>query len=223
MFYPLSRKKKKLIFLIQIFIKLNHPIIFFLTDDISNKDQELICITSEVTFGIRNDKISLIKDKIINKYNELIDKLKNITDITEREKIEKEIKEIHEVNNIIKCSMFDICPFICDYKNLDNKNYENLFVSKRKIMNDFDFTYITEYIINFLPEQNKFNFKNLQNILFTNINIKASYRDIVLYLNLYNYFYSFYTEEFYKKCDILMYYTHPKEFYKQKEEQENEN
>ena len=206
-----------------IFIKLNHPIICFLTDDITNKDQELICITSEVTFGIRNDKISLIKDKIINKYNELIDKLKNITDITEREKIEKDIKEIHEVNNIIKCSMFDICPFICDYKNLDNKNYENLFVSKRKIMNDFDFTYITEYIINFLPEQNKFNFKNLQNILFTNINIKASYRDIVLYLNLYNYFYSLYTEEFYKKCDILMYYTHQKEFYKQKEEQENEN
>ena len=68
MFYPLSRKKKKLIFLIQIFIKLNHPIIFFLTDDISNKDQELICITSEVIFGIRNDKISLIKDKII-KFN----------------------------------------------------------------------------------------------------------------------------------------------------------
>ena len=206
-----------------IYIKLKHPIICFLTDDISNKDQELICITSEVTFGIKNDKMSIIKEKLINKYNEMINKLKNTTDIIERTNIEKDIQNLHEVNNIIKCSMFNICPFICDYKNLDNKNYENLFVSKRKIMNDFDFTYITEYIINFMPEENKFIFKNLQDILFTNINIKASYRDIVLYLNLYNYFYSLYTEDFYKRCDILMYYTHQKEFLKQKEEQENEN
>jgi hypothetical protein len=51
-----------------IFIKLNHPIICFLTDDIANKDQELICITSEVTFGIKNYKLSIIKETLINEY-----------------------------------------------------------------------------------------------------------------------------------------------------------
>ena len=123
------------------------------------------------------------------------------------------------MNNIIKFAMFDVYPFICDFKNLDNKNNENLYISKRKIMNDFDFNYISEYIINFEAEENKFLLRNFQDTLLTNMNIKASYRDIVMYLNLYNYFNSLFTEEYYKKCDTLMYYTHQKEFYEQKEEQ----
>ena len=206
----------------KIFIKLKNPILCFLTDDISNKDQELICIKSEVTFGIKNDKMSIMKEKLINEYNELINKLNIIIDINEKKDIENKIKDLHAINNIMKCTIFDICPFICDYKNLDNKNNENLFVSKRKIMNDFDFSYISEYIINYMPEENKFIFKNLQDIGLTNINVKASYRDIVLYLNLYNYFYSLYSEEYYKKCDSLMYYTHQKEYFEQKDE-ENKN
>ena len=205
----------------KIFVKLKHPIICFLTDDISNKDQELICIKSEVTFGMKNDKISIMKEELVNKYNELINKLNHITDKNEKDQTENQIKELHAINNIMKCTIFDICPFICDYKNLDNKNNENLFVSKRKIMNDFDFSYISEYIINFKPEENIFIFKNLQDIEFTNINVKASYRDIVLYLNLYNYFYSLYSDEYYKKCDSLMYYTHQKEFYEKKDEEKD--
>jgi hypothetical protein len=55
----------------KMYIKLNNPIICFLTDDISNKEQELICITSSVSFGIKNDKMSVIKDGLINKYYEL--------------------------------------------------------------------------------------------------------------------------------------------------------
>ena len=206
----------------KIYIKLKHPIICFLTDDITNKDQELICITSEVSFGIKNDKMSIMKKELIKKYNELFNKLKELSDLTEKNNIENELKKLHSVNNIIKCTMFDICPFICEYKNLDNKNNENLFVNKRKIMNDFDFSYVSEYIINYLPEENKFKFENLQDIKFTNINVKASYRDIVLYLKLYNYFYSLYTEEYYKKTDSLMHYTHQKELYEQKEAQEHE-
>ena len=208
----------------KIFIKLIHPIICFLTDDISNKDQELICITSELSFGIKNDKMSVIKEELVNKYNELINKLNNAKEGDDKNEMENEINQLHSVNNIIKCNMMDICPFICDYKNLDNKNYENLFVSKRKIMNDFDFIYISEYIINYFPRDNKYIFKNLQKIeLLSNINIKASYRDIVLYLNLYNYFNSLYTDEYYKICDTLMYYTHQKELYQQKEDQDFEN
>ena len=136
----------------KIFIKLKHPIICFLTDDITNKDQELICITSEVTFGIKNDKMSLIKEELINKYNELLNKLGIIDNENDKNEIEKEIKKLYKVNNMIKCTLYDVCPFICDYKNLDNKNNENLFISKRKIMNDFDFSYISQYIINFIPE-----------------------------------------------------------------------
>ena len=199
-----------------IIIKLKHPIICFLTDDITNKDQELICITSEVSFGIKNDKMSIMKEKLLNEYNELLNKL-NISDINEKSYIENQIKKLHSVNNIIKCTMLDLCPFICDYKNLDNKNNEYLYISKRKIMNDFDFSYISQYIINYIPEDNKFLFKNLQDINLTNINVKASYRDIVLYFKLYNNFYSLFTEEYYKKCDILMHYTHQKESYEQKE------
>ena len=206
----------------KIFIKLKHPIICFLTDDITNKDQELICITSEVTFGIKNDKMSIIKDELIDKYTELFNKLENIKDEVEKNKIEDDIKKLHKINNYIKCTLYDICPFICDYKNLDNKYNENLFVSKRKIMNDFDFSYISQYIINFIPEENKFMFKNIQDISFTNINVKASYRDIVLYLKLYNNFYSLYTDEYYKKCDVLMYYTHQKEMYEKREMQNQE-
>ena len=204
---------------LKMYIKLNNPIICFLTDDISNKEQELICITSEVTFGIKNDKMSIIKDDLINKYYDLFNELQEDIKEEQKSKIENEIKSLHKINNIIKCTLFDVCPFICDYKDLDNKSNQNLFVSKRKIMNDFIFSYISEYIISYNPEDNNFLFKNLQNIEFTNINIKASYRDMVLYLNLYNFFYSLYTEDYYKKCDILMYYTHQKEYYEQKEEQ----
>ena len=204
----------------KLYIKLNNPIICFLTDDISNKEQELICITSEVTFGIKNVKMNTMKDELVGKYYELFNELEQAKNEEEKNKIENELKSLHTVNNIIKCDLSDVCPFICDYKDLDNKNNQNLFVSKRKIMNDFVFSYISEYIISYNPEENTFLFKNLQNIiLFTDINIKASYRDIVLYLNLYNYIYSLLTEEYYKKCDILMFYTHQREYYKQKEEQ----
>ena len=203
----------------KMFIKLNNPLICFLTDDISNKEQELICITSEVRFGIKNDKMSIMKDNLINEYYRLFNELQNATNDEEKNNIENKIKSLHSINNIIKCTLVDMCPFICDYKELDNKNNQNLFVSRRKIMNDFTFSYVSEYIISYNQDDNTFLFKNLQNFEFTNINVKASYRDMVLYLNLYNYIYSLFTEEYYKKCDILMFYTHQKEFYQQKEEQ----
>ena len=63
----------------KMFIKLNNPLICFLTDDISNKEQELICITSEVRFGIKNDKMSIMKDNLINEYYRLFNELKNAT------------------------------------------------------------------------------------------------------------------------------------------------
>ena len=205
----------------KMYIKLNNPIICFLTDDISNKEQELICITSEVTFGIKNDKMSIMKDNLVNKFYKIYNELQECNNPIDKKLIENKINSLHEINNIIKCTLIDVCPFVCDYKDLDNKSNQNLFVSKRKIMNDFIFSYVSEYIISYNPDDNTFLFKNLQNIEFTNINIKASYRDFFLYLNLYNYIYSLFTEEYYKKCDILMYYTHQREFYKQKEEQEN--
>ena len=208
----------------QMYIKLNNPIICFLTDDISNKEQELICITSEVKFGIENDKMSIMKDNLISTYYELYQKLNGAKDEEEKKKIENKMDSLHAINNKIKCTLSDVCPFICDYKDLDNKNNQNLFVSKRKIMNDFKFSYISEYIISYNSEENTFLFKNLQDIEVSIINVKASYRDMVLYLNLYNYIYSLFTEEYYKKCDILMYYTHQREFFLQKEkENEKEN
>ena len=69
-----------------IFVKLNHPIICFLTDDIDNEEQELICIKSEVTFGIKNEKMSKIKEKLINKYKELFDEFQNTKDIKQKKK-----------------------------------------------------------------------------------------------------------------------------------------
>ena len=204
----------------KMLIKLKNPMICFLTDDISNKEQELICcIASEVIFGIKNDKMSVIKDNLINDYYQLFNELQNAKTDEEKNIIENKIKSLHLTNNIIKCNFVDVYPFICDFKELDNRNNQNLYVDRRKIMNDFIFSYVSEYIISYNQEDNTFLFKNLQNINFTNINVKASYRDIVLYLNLYNSICSLYTEEYYKKCDILMYYTHQKEFYQQKEEQ----
>ena len=204
----------------KMLIKLKNPMICFLTDDISNKEQELICcIASEVIFGIKNDKMSVIKDNLINDYYQLFNELQNSKTDEEKNIIENKIKSLHLTNNIIKCNFVDVYPFICDFKELDNRNNQNLYVDRRKIMNDFIFSYVSEYIISYNQEDNTFLFKNLQNINFTNINVKASYRDIVLYLNLYNSICSLYTEEYYKKCDILMYYTHQKEFYQQKEEQ----
>ena len=72
-----------------IFVKLSHPIICFLTDDIANKEQELICIKSELTFGIKNEKMSKIKEALINKYNELFNNLENTKDAEQKKNIEK--------------------------------------------------------------------------------------------------------------------------------------
>ena len=204
----------------KMFIDLNNPIICFLTDDISNKEQELICITSKVEFSIENNKMSIMKDKLINEYYNLLYEIENAENDEKKNKIENEIKSLFAKNNFINCNLENVCPFICDYKELDNKNNKNLFVSRRKIMNNFNFSYLSEYIISYNQLDNTFLFKNIQHFKFLNtINIKASYRDMVLYLNLYNYIYSTLTEEYYKKCDILMYYSHQREFYRQKEEQ----
>ena len=51
-------------------VDIKHGLICFLTDSLSNKQQELICIASDVTCGMKNEKISKIKQELISRYKE---------------------------------------------------------------------------------------------------------------------------------------------------------
>ena len=197
-------------------VQLKHPMICFFTDSISNIDQELICITSEVSVGIKNEKISKIKKELIEKYTDNINLLKILSDKSQKKSLQDYINNDCSYNYIMTCSLDDISPFFCEYKDITHGEKE-LIISKRKIMDNFDFKYEYKIKMVYKPD-NQFLSTNLENIDLSKMAVKASYRDLVLYIKLGDFYYNLLNENYTKTIDYLHKYDKEKKKFEKYEE-----
>ncbi len=197
------------------YVELKHPMICFFTDVLSNYDQELICITSEVSVGIKNVKISKVKKELLIKYDDNMKLYNALSDIKQKEILKKDIENDCSYSYNMTCSLYDISPFFCEYKDI-TQNDKDLIISKRKIMDNFDFKYEYKIKMDYNPE-NKFFSTNLENIDLSKMAVKASYRDLVLYIKLGDFYYHLLDEKYVQMIDYLHNYD------KQKKNFEKEN
>ena len=189
----------------KIYIKLKNTLFCFFTEQINNLTQDLICILSDIMFGITSEQISYIKSKIINKNKELnILKEKNI----KKYEIEKENNFFNYYN--MKCSILNISPFICNFQEILQEN-QTLIISS-KIIENFHFIYDCQYIMKFNDINNNFLTAIEEKLDLTKIVIKMSYRDLILFLKLYNY-YSYNLEKQKDKIMELKTYNKMKQYY----------
>ena len=117
------------------------PLICLLSDSLKNSEQETCCIKSEIKFYLHKEKISDLK-KIIKKNQKLYEiTINSIKDRPDKEKIiqniDKKMKE--KTSWKMKFIINKISPFICK---LDQVLWsENIFISKRKLIKNFDLSY----------------------------------------------------------------------------------
>ena len=188
----------------QLQVQIKQGLICFPTDDLSNKTQELICIASEVKVGMESKKISLVKSELYQRYL----KTKSTDDKNSN----------RDVTWLLELSLKDVSPFMCNFNDLAiTSGNEDLFIGKRKIMDKFDFTYEHFTQMQYMHQSNDYLIKSIENIKLSKLTIKASYRDMVLYVKMGEYFKYLLNENYYNSLDSLCYYTKQKEIYEQQQ------
>ena len=163
-------------------LDIKRPLICLLSDTLSNKDQHMLCLTSEVIIGMKSDKISQVKDNLLksNKINES--------------------GFISQIN----ISLFDVCPFIIKMNELDTVIH-SIFGKKvkksklRMITDTFELSFENKTEIDILDNitsrtgthtsssNSTFMMKSITKLNVNRITLKTSYRDIVLLANTVKY------------------------------------
>ena len=202
------------------------PLICLLSDSLKNSEQETCCIKSEIKFYLHKEKISDLK-KIIKKNQKLYEiTINSIKDRPDKEKIiqniDKKMKE--KTSWKMKFIINEISPFICK---LDQVLWsENIFISKRKLIKNFDLSYSNKTKLTYDSSNGLFMEKNKNLLKMTKINANLSFKNIMLFTKVMFYYNYLQGPEYQKDYEGLLYYTNKKKAYeaklKQREEEERE-
>jgi hypothetical protein len=167
----------------RVLLEIRKPIISLLSDTISNHNQDLISLSTDLVLLYDRKKIQSVKNELKSNYEKfkknLLEKEKNLTS-KQKIKIENDNYDdtIKTVN--INLWLYDICPFICKLEEFYQKN---LSIPKRKIMNLFDFNYESQTKMQY-SDPNNFVITYFTSIVLPNMVLKISYMDIVLLLKI---------------------------------------
>jgi hypothetical protein len=167
----------------RVLLEIRKPIISLLSDTISNHNQDLISLSTDLVLLYDRKKIQSVKKELKSNYEKfkrnLLEKEKNLTS-KQKIKIENDYYDdtINTVN--INLWLYDICPFICKLEEFYEKN---LSIPKRKIMNLFDFNYESQTKMQY-SDPNNYVITYFTSIVLPNTVMKISYRDIVLILKI---------------------------------------
>lgn len=162
----------------RVFLEIKNPLLCLLSENVTNEEQDLICLTCEIVMGYRKEKVKRIKEEIKSTYNEITKLLENIKDSTQKDKFTKKLNEDKSETYSLKISLIDICPFISN--KLDILTKDKLSLPKRKLMDNFMFTYEYNIILRYIPE-NQYIVEYNTAIDFNKINFKLTYRVKMIY------------------------------------------
>ena len=204
-------------------VEFQNPLICLLSDSISNNNQEMYCIKSEIKFFIHKEKIIDLKKKMKKELKVYECAIKKIQNTTKDEKtirsLEKKMRE--RTNWKMKVIINDISPFICK---LEQVLYsENIYISKRKITNKFNLSYSSKTKLNYDDRSDIFLEKNKNLFKISKINAYMSFKNIMLFTKVLIYFNYLQGPQYQKDYEDLLYFTHQKKEYdmkiKKKEEE----
>ena len=131
-----------------------------LSTNLSIKEQETLCLTSEIIIGMNKEKISEIKNKIYN-------------NIKNGQSSNDNCFDIYSIN----VSFFDIYPYISLLNNEGKR--------KRKIIDNFLFSYETKQTMQIVDLENKnYLIKTNSNLNIEKISIRSSYTDIIFFTKI---------------------------------------
>jgi hypothetical protein len=160
---------------------LKKPVVSVLTDFMQNYDQDVICLTSDISMLYKKEKIINAKNELISNYRVLNQELEKTND---RILLEKDIADDFKDTYVMNISLYEICCFVCTLKDIITSNLNK--IPKRKITNTFLFTYENKTLIHYYhPDTFIQSFRSLMEI--KKITMKLSYRDIVLFLKAIEY------------------------------------
>jgi len=141
-------------------LEIKKPLISMLSTNLSIKEQENLCLTSEIIIGMNKEKISEIKNKIYN-------------NIKNGESSNDNCFDIYSIN----VSFFDIYPYISQLNNEGKR--------KRKIIDNFLLSYETKQTIQIVdPENKNYLIKTNSNLNIEKISIRSSYTDIIFFTKI---------------------------------------
>lgn len=186
----------------RVYIEIKKPIISLLSETISNYNQDIISLTTDLVLLYNRKKIISVKKELKKTYFVLKDNISATKDKTSKEKkiIENEIYDDKTYTTTINIWLYDICPFVCS---LEDVIYSKIITfPKRKIMNNFNFNYDSKTIMQYLDPNNYVITYN-SSMEIKNIVLKISYRDLVLFLKVMEFNNSVLNEEYENNLNSL--------------------
>jgi hypothetical protein len=188
----------------KVYLEIKNPLLCLLSDDISNQDQDMICLSTEIVIGLKREKLAKIKSELFYNYTELTNLKLFVNDDAQKESLEKTLLNDKSDTYSLTVSLMEVCPFITSMK--DVLFSELLVIPKRKITDNFFFIYDSKYQMQYIPPNNYVISYDCK-MEINKVNIKASYRDIVMFLKSISHLNNQMTESYQAKMDNLLYYS----------------
>ena len=203
-----------------------NPLICLLSDSLKNSEQEMYCIKTEIKFYLNKEKVSDLK-KIMKKEQKTYEHaIKTLKEKPGSEKIiqslEKKMRE--RTSWKMKFTINEISPFICRLEQVLWS--ENIFIAKRKLINNFNLSYSNKTKLTFDSSNGMFMEKNKNLLKISKIIANLSFNNIMLFTKVMLYYNYLQGPEYQKDYEALLYYTNRKKIYdakvKKREEEEKE-
>jgi len=189
----------------RLFLEIKNPIISLLSDKIEVKNQDVICLSTDVIFGLKMEKIARVKSELLENHKTIHSLMGFAKYSDEKEKLEKNINEDKLFIYSMNVSLFDIYPYIISFAEFNNSDTNNI-LKRRKIIDNFIFIYDYQTFLKFIPLDNFIIFDESK-IDVNKLCIKASYRDLVLMLRSSNFNGKLLNESYQSKFEDLIHYS----------------
>jgi hypothetical protein len=165
----------------------------------TNYDQDIICLSTDISLLYKTEKIRLAKEELIANYNILsANKPEKEED---RILLEKDIANDSKDTYVLNISIYDINCVVCSLKDIMSSRF--IIFPKRKLSNSFNFSYENKYFLQYYhPDTFIQSFKSTMSL--KKITMKISYKDVVLLLKASEYNYSLFNQEYQTRMDNLM-------------------
>jgi hypothetical protein len=171
----------------RVYLEVKNPLITLLSETMTNHDQDVICLSTDLVFLYKKEKIIRARKELYNNFINLMGQLKlNPKNTSENEKIllEKDINsDLKEIYNL-SVWLYDICPYVCNLNDIITMQRDQL--PRRKLMNLFNLHYENKTVLQYNHPNNYIqSFRS--NVDINQITVKLSYRDLVLFLKTVEY------------------------------------
>ena len=131
----------------KVYLEMKQTLICFLSEEINNPEQELICITCEIAYNYWRHRIRESKNTLRRSTITLKEEMKSTLE-DEKEMYLMKINEDRKTIYSMKISCMEICPFICKKKHIGNSDFH--VNDKRKLVEEFMITYEYNTVLKYI-------------------------------------------------------------------------